>query len=439
MTGRTHAVVVGGGIAGLCTAAVLTGHFPRVTVVERDRLSELSTGAARRGVPQGPHVSLLALAGMQQLDALFPGMVRGCLADGAVAAEAGSQVRATFHGRRLRQDHAGLDILLASRPFLEERIRTRVLHHPAVTLLEGTHVSSLLAGRSHSGRSGVCGVRMHCRQDDATGRELAADLVVDATGRGARSCAWLEQLGYERAPEQRIPAGVTYASLHFALPPDILGTDRAVVIGATQRQPLGMTFVAQEAGTWVLSLQSYASRRQPQDTEQFLAAAASIAPDDVMHHLRGAKALDKVAVHRFPNGVRRHYHRLSRFPTGLLITGDALCSINPVYGSGMAMAVAQAIELDACLGQAGPLAPRFFQAAHRTTRQSWWVAACADYSINQGNSTSRLLGACFRRTMAAAARDPAVATAVVQLIGLTASPRRLASPGILRRILAPGR
>ncbi|MCJ0873242.1 NAD(P)/FAD-dependent oxidoreductase [Streptomyces sp. AP-93] len=439
MTGRTHAVVVGGGMAGLCTAAVLAGHFPRVTVVERDRISELRPGVARRGVPQGPHVSLLALRGIQQLDALFPGLLSQCLADGAVAAEAGSQVRVTFHGHRLRQNDAGLDILLASRPFLEERIRARVLHDPAVTLLEGTHASALLADRNHSGRSGVRGVRVHSGQADAAGRELAADLVVDATGRGARSGAWLAQLGYEQAPEQGIPADVSYASRHFSLPPDVLGTDRAVVIGATQQQPLGMTFVAQEAGTWVLSLQSYSGRRPPRDADELLAAAAEIAPADVMRHLRGAEAIDPVSVHRFPSGIRRHYQRLRRFPTGLLVIGDAICSINPVYGSGMAMAVAQAIELDDCLGRGGPLAPRFFQAAHRTTRQSWRVAACGDYSINQGNRASHVLGACFRRTMAAAARDPAVATAVVQLIGLTASPRQLARPGILRRILVPGR
>ena len=37
---RTHAVVLGAGMAGLLAARVLAGHFGQVTVVDRDRLPE---------------------------------------------------------------------------------------------------------------------------------------------------------------------------------------------------------------------------------------------------------------------------------------------------------------------------------------------------------------------------------------------------------------
>lgn len=47
--GRDCAVVIGGSVAGLLAARVLSGHFERVTIVERDRLPEEIEN--RRGGP----------------------------------------------------------------------------------------------------------------------------------------------------------------------------------------------------------------------------------------------------------------------------------------------------------------------------------------------------------------------------------------------------
>ena len=52
-----HAVVVGGGMAGLLTARVLVDHFERVTLVERDALPD--SAQHRKGVPQGHMLHVL--------------------------------------------------------------------------------------------------------------------------------------------------------------------------------------------------------------------------------------------------------------------------------------------------------------------------------------------------------------------------------------------
>ena len=54
---RRHAVVVGGSLAGMLAARVLSDHFDIVTLLERDRFPE--TPAARKGLPQGRHVHAL--------------------------------------------------------------------------------------------------------------------------------------------------------------------------------------------------------------------------------------------------------------------------------------------------------------------------------------------------------------------------------------------
>jgi 2-polyprenyl-6-methoxyphenol hydroxylase-like FAD-dependent oxidoreductase len=56
--GTHHAVVIGGSMAGLLAARVLSEHFQHVTIIERDHLPD--DAQPRKGVPQGRHVRLAA-------------------------------------------------------------------------------------------------------------------------------------------------------------------------------------------------------------------------------------------------------------------------------------------------------------------------------------------------------------------------------------------
>ncbi|MFJ9643700.1 NAD(P)/FAD-dependent oxidoreductase [Streptomyces sp. NPDC101206] len=435
---RDHAVVLGAGIAGLCTAAVLTRHFARVTLVERDQIKGKAADGSRgrRGVPQSPHIHTVLTRAAQEMEQLFPGLIDQCLAGGAVSAELGSQSRITYHGHTLPQRFAGIDGIMASRPFLEARLRERTLQLRSLSLRDGVEVTGL-ATEGTRGGAAVRGVALYPRGMEAGGEVLEADLVVDAMGRGGRSGAWLEGMGYPRAREERTRIDVTYASRHFALPPDALGADRAVMVGATASRPRGMVFAAQENGSWVVSLHSYGHHRAPVDDEEFLAFAATIAPPDVMNELRRAEPLDQIAVYRFPCGVRRRYDLLKRFPDGLLAVGDALCSVNPVYGAGISLAVREAVLLEECLAEeaARPLARRFFSSAHDATYPAWWLSKIGDYSLVQDGVSARLLGSSFRRLMAAAASDPKTASAVLRSLSFVDSPLKLVRPRILRQML----
>ncbi len=67
-----HALVIGGGMAGLLAARVLPNHFDSVTLVERNCFSEQPM--SRQGVPQANHVHVLLTQGQQILEQLLPGL-----------------------------------------------------------------------------------------------------------------------------------------------------------------------------------------------------------------------------------------------------------------------------------------------------------------------------------------------------------------------------
>jgi choline dehydrogenase-like flavoprotein len=82
-----HAIVIGSSIAGLTMARVLTDHFARVTIVERDRLPD--TPKFRRSVPQARHAHTLPLRGQMILEQQFPGLTDELVANGTISINGG--------------------------------------------------------------------------------------------------------------------------------------------------------------------------------------------------------------------------------------------------------------------------------------------------------------------------------------------------------------
>ena len=122
---RKHAIVVGGSIAGLLAARVLTDHFEQVSLIERDALP--TQAEQRRGVPQGRHTHGLLASGCNVLEKLFPGITQALVKAGAVAHDIVRDSRWFFEGACLSRPASGLSGLLMTRPLLEAAVRDRVL------------------------------------------------------------------------------------------------------------------------------------------------------------------------------------------------------------------------------------------------------------------------------------------------------------------------
>src|ERR1700678_2878291 len=185
------AVVIGGGIGGMCAARVLSDHFERVTLIERDELPE---GAAhRKGVPQSRHPHGLLDRGRRELSALFPGLDDSLRQRGGLDMDAGLELATLNPEGWATRRRTGHQMLFASRLLIESVIRDRVKQNPRIKFVEGTEVTGLLFTPGETPR--VTGVETHKAGDDKVDR-LDADLVVDCSGRSSRAPKWLAGLGY---------------------------------------------------------------------------------------------------------------------------------------------------------------------------------------------------------------------------------------------------
>ena len=129
---------------------------------------------------------------------------------------------------------------------------------------------------------------------------------------------------------------------------------------------------------------------------------------------------------------------MPRFPTGLLVMGDAHCSLNPIYGQGMTMAALQALALRDCLRSGdADLARRFFARAAQPIGQAWSRNRSNErMSVTTGRRPlrKRLRSQIIKGTLIAASNDTAVAESLLRVGHLIDPPTQLNNPRLLLRI-----
>lgn len=365
-----HAVVAGGGIAGLLATRVLSERFDKVTLIERDALP--ASADPRKGVPQGRHVHVLLIRGRSILERYFPGLADDLRARGAVLVNSGREL-GWQHGGAWRVAYdSDLSLLCMSRPLLEHRVAERVRALPNVTVVDGARIEGLLT----TDDGAVSGVRAGGGARDGGDAEIAADLVVDATGRGSATPRWIAELGLPAPEAELVPARVTYASCTLRRTTDRPQYRALLITGAPARR--GGSLVPIEGERWLLTLISYFDEPTPQDRESALAFARSLNAPPLHETISSSEPLSDIVHYRFPGSQRRRYDALSRFPDGLIVLGDGVCSFNPVYGQGMTVSAIEAECLDRELSRAeheggiGPdFARRWFAAIRPVIDAAW--------------------------------------------------------------------
>ena len=199
--------------------------------------------------------------------------------------------------------------------------------------------------------------------DDPT--TLTADLVIDATGRATHTPALLERNGFGSPPEKRdrgelgllrpaadIPAGritprmVSMLDQGKTLDPPAAAGVRTQHLDAGDRR-------SHQARTSADRLRATCSP-----------SAEQILPATVMTGLRAATPVGDISIFRNTASVWRRYDQMAQLPAGVLVIGDALCTLDPIWGQGMTMAAVQALTLHDCLREGTTDLPRRFFTSH---------------------------------------------------------------------------
>jgi len=372
---RAHAVIIGSSIAALCAAEVLARSFERVTLVERDTLP--STAEPRRGVPQSNQPHGVLARGRAELEALFPGLIRGLLQEGAVEFDASLQA-ARYMPKGWAPRYQGLytAAFACTRPLLELHMRQRLLARRGnVRVVEGTRVTDLVTD-TRDGQAWVHGVRTDAV--DPTLAVLHADLVVDASGRGTKAFKWMTQLGLPEPEELRVDARGNYATRLYRAPEEAKNWFwRSVLIdndAPSCRRACAILTV--EGSRWMVTASGINGDYAPTDEAGWLAFIESTRSPAVFDLLSRAQPLGDVVQSRTTMNRWRQMHRYDAPLHGLLLFGDAVCSFNPIYGQGITGsalgAAALARELERHQGAFDSTFARRCYAAQAGFQQEGW-------------------------------------------------------------------
>lgn len=435
-----RALVLGGSIAGLFAGQALAPYYREVVIVDRDRLVGVS--GVRRATPHTFHAHALLARGQQAVEELFPGITAELAADGVPTGDIGRDLRWVLNGRRLLPVPTGLVCLAAPRVVLEDHVRGRVHALPNVTFREYHDVLGLSATPD---RRRVTGARVARHGRGGVEELIAADLVVDATGRGSRLAGWLAGLGYRPPAEERMKIRLGYATRHFRLPPGALGTDLAYIVAQTPSHPRGAVLARERAlpdggERYVLSLNAHLGDHPPTDPDGFLEYARTVPVPHIHELVRAAEPLDDVLAYQFPTTIWRHYERLRRFPDGLLAMGDSVASPNPVYAQGNTITAVEALALRAHLARgAQPRPRRYFADITPFIANVWDINAAGDlsYPAMQGRRTAKVRLASRYLTMVqrAAVHDGTLSEAFLRVAGLVDPAQALMRPAPVLRTL----
>jgi 2-polyprenyl-6-methoxyphenol hydroxylase-like FAD-dependent oxidoreductase len=442
--GDGHALVIGGSMAGLLAARVLSERFERVTIVERDRFPERP--GFRKGVPQSKHLHVFMMRGRMIAERLFPGLSEDLEGAGAVYMDSADDFEWLTPAGFAPRFHSGLPLLMCSRDLLEWSVRERVAALPQVRFLQRTDVTGLLPTPDGKGVAAVEVRSRDGRGDMRSEEPLPAELVVDASGRNSNASKWVETLGYASPEETYINSHLGYTSRIYQRPERFDEGWKGINVQATPpKVTRGGALFPLEGNRLMVTLYGVGGDYPPTEEGGFMDFARSLRTPMLYKAIKDAEPLGDISGYRDTANRRRHYERLSRQPDNFLVTGDAACAFNPVYAQGMTTAALGAEALEECLRESGDgnlagLSKRFQKRLSKVNAGSWLMATGEDFRVHGtegGKATfaTRLTHRYMDRVLALSLRDIGVRRTFLEVFLMLKPPTALFAPGIAAKVL----
>jgi 2-polyprenyl-6-methoxyphenol hydroxylase-like FAD-dependent oxidoreductase len=310
-------VIVGAGPTGLFTAIALARRGRDVTVIDRDPGPPPQGLWQRKGVMQFHHAHTFRGPVVEVLQAEMSDVLGDLVA-------AGAAVAATPDGRPAA--------LLCRRMTFDRVLRNAAANEPGVRMVTG-HVDRLLRERGRA-----VGV-------EVDGRDMAADLVVDASGRASRFTSSV------RMPVDGGDCGATYVTRQYEL--------HAAASAGPVNSPIGLALSL--PGYWAIAFvhdnrtvsvgithDGIDRRLRHLRFDHVFTEAVRAIPQlsDWIDPIRSRPVTPVLPGGRLYNTYRGQLDDAGRpaLP-GLISVGDAVCTTTPLAGRGVTLGLLQAREL----------------------------------------------------------------------------------------------
>jgi 2-polyprenyl-6-methoxyphenol hydroxylase-like FAD-dependent oxidoreductase len=238
-----------------------------------------------------------------------------------------------------------------SRPAIEFAVRRRVSSYANISLRDRCRVSELLATPDGTAVTGV-----QFEEGGVGSQELAADLVVDASGHGAPTLEMLRTTGLPLPEETIIGVDQGNSTGVFHVPNDAPADWKSVLTfgGLPPTSARGALLWPLEGNRWIVGLGGRHGDAAPGDIDGFMAFARTLRTPTIYNAIKNARLDGEIVRYGFRDNILRHFERLEAFPRGLIPIGDSICRFNPVYGQGMSVAAQEACLLRELLAAEAP-------------------------------------------------------------------------------------
>ncbi len=371
-----RALIVGGGLVGLAAAAMLSDYFESVVIIEKD--GQAGSRLPRPGAPQGAHLHVLLKRGQDIVKELFPDVLAAIKKASCPTIDWAADTKWETEKGCFPRQSSKFKTYSLSRPFLERQVFDLVTRKSNISFFKNRVESFKIENNT--------AVSVQC-QDQSM---YEAEFIFIAGGQNFPIQRLLPNYGIEKKTST-LPIHITYRSVVFKT--DTLNYKdfkQYYYQFSPPQDRLGAVITPVENGNSIATIVEYGRTRSLSNSfEDFLGIAGKIPGGHFAEILEKGQALGPVQVFNKETMYKRRLDQITDFPKNLFILGDSLCSLNPVFGQGMTVALEHILILKKGILKSQLCSRSFHRQANQRNRLPFLLSMVG--SSTQDSFTKRYL------------------------------------------------